>query len=317
MAMSTSVNSPLFGINIDPSTTGIESALLLARIADASSVDLVTIQDHPYNPDFLDTWTLLTELAARTERVHLSTNMLNTPLRPPAMMAKMAATLDVISGGRLELGLGAGGYEEGMQAWGGVVGNSPSERFQAFKEYIDVLQGLLENAGQEFSYQGHFYGVDRIVNGPEPAHHIPLWIGAGRPRMLRLAGSKGDGWLIGTIYILPDQLDEVNRLLDEGAMQAGRKPEEVRRGYNLFGVIQLRTTERFRFNRPGIIQGSVQEWIDTLLHFHSRYRHDSFIFWPVAGDEETQIKIFLDEVMPEVRRQIQEAPVARQNASLR
>lgn len=311
--MSTSVNSPLFGINIDPSTTGLESALLLAKIADASSVDLVTIQDHPYNPDFLDTWTLLTALAVHTERVHLSTNMLNTPLHPPAMMAKTAATLDVISGGRLELGIGAGGYVEGMQAWGGVVGNTPGERFQTFKEYIDVLMGLLENAGREFSYQGQYYQVNRIVNGPAPAHRIPLWIGVGGPRMLRLAGSKGDGWLIGTIYVLPDQLDEVNRLLDEGAIRAGRKPEEVRRGYNLFGVIQTRSTERFRFNRSGIIQGSAQEWIDTLLHFHSRYRHDTFIFWPVAGDEKAQIKVFVDEIMPEVRRQIQKAPVAEQN----
>jgi alkanesulfonate monooxygenase SsuD/methylene tetrahydromethanopterin reductase-like flavin-dependent oxidoreductase (luciferase family) len=311
--MSAAANSPLFGINIDPSTTNLEAALKRARMADASSVDLVTIQDHPYNPDFLDTWTLLTSLTARTERVRFSTNVMNTPLRPPAMMAKMAATLDVISGGRLELGLGAGGYVEGMQAWGGVVGKTPGERYQAFKEYIDVLQGLLGNAGREFSYQGQFYRVNRIVNGPAPAHRIPLWIGAGQPRMLRLAGSRGDGWLIGTIYILPEQLDEVNRLLDEGAIQAGRKPEDVRRGYNLFGVIQLHPTERFRFNRPGIIQGTVQEWIDTLLHFHHRYRHDTFIFWPVAGDEEAQIKVFLDEVMPEVRRQIQAVAMAEQN----
>ena len=306
--MNTPVQPPLFGINIDPSTTGLEAALRRARLADASSVELVTIQDHPYNPDFMDTWTLLTSLAARTERVHLSTNMLNTPLRPPAMMAKMAATLDVISAGRLELGLGSGGYTEGMQAWGGVVGETPGARYQAFSEYLDILQGLLSSAGREFSYQGKFYQVDHIVNGPAPVHHIPLWIGAGKPRMLRLAGSKGDGWLIGTIYILPDQLDEVNRLLDEGAALAGRQPGQVRRGYNLFGVIQDRAAAKVRFNRPGNIQGSVQEWVDTLLHFGRRYRHDTFIFWPVAGDEEAQIKVFLNEVMPEVRRQLQFAP---------
>ena len=309
MEASTMMNTPIFGINIDPSTTGLDTALRLARLADASSVELVTIQDHPYNPDFLDTWTLLTSLAARTERVHFSTNVLNTPLRPPAMMAKMAATLDVISGGRLELGVGAGGYVEGMQAWGGVVGETPGDRYQAFSEYIDILRGMLANGGREYAYQGKFYQVGPIVSGPAPAHRISLWVGAGRPRMLRLAGSKGDGWMIGTIYILPDQLDEVNRLLDEGALSAGRKPEEVRRGYNLFGVIQNRVTERFRFNRPGIIQGTVQEWIDTLLHFRRRYRHDTFIFWPVAGDEVTQTEVFLNEIMPEMRRQVQETPV--------
>jgi alkanesulfonate monooxygenase SsuD/methylene tetrahydromethanopterin reductase-like flavin-dependent oxidoreductase (luciferase family) len=230
------------------------------------------------------------------------------------MMAKMAASLDVISGGRVELGLGAGGYIEGMRAWGGLVGETPGERYQAFSEYLDIVRGLLNQAGREFTYHGSFYQTDHIVNGPAPAHSIPFWIGAGRPRMLRLAGSKGDGWLIGTIYILPDQLDEVNRQLDEGARQSGRSPQDVRRGYNLFGVIQSRPNERLHFTKPGIIQGGVQNWIDTLLGFHRRYRHDTFVFWPVAGDEEAQIQVFLDEIMPEVRRQIQTEAQSEPNA---
>ena len=311
--MSATSLPPLFGVNIDPSTSHLDQALLRARLADQSSVELVTIQDHPYNPDFMDTWTLLTTLASRTERVRLMTNVLNTPLRPPAMMAKMAATLDVISGGRLELGLGAGGYEEGMQAWGGIVGSTPGDRFQAFSEYLAILKGMFANAGREFSYSGRFYQVDHVVNGPAPAHRIPLWIGAGKPRMLRLAGNQGDGWVIGTIYIQPGQLDEVNRLLDEGAISAGRKPEEIRRGYNLFGVIQTTSTERFSFRRPGILQGSVENWIETLLLYHNRYRHDTFIFWPVAGDEEKQIHIFLDEIVPEVRRRITYTSSAGEN----
>lgn len=305
--MKIAANSPLFGINIDPSAAGLDRALLLARLADASSVDLVTIQDHPYNPAFLDTWTLLTSLAARTERVRLMTNVLNTPLHPPAMMAKMAATLDVVSGGRLELGLGAGGYEEGMLAWGGVVGDTPGARYQAFSEYLAILQGMLRNAGREFSFKGKFHQVSHAINGPIPAHPIPLWIGAGKPRMLRLTGSQGDGWVIGTIYILPDELDSVNRFLDEGAASAGRKPEEIRRGYNLFGVIRNNPSQQFSFKRPGILQGSVSEWIETLLHYRQRYRHDTFIFWPVAGNEEEQVRLFLDEIMPEVRRKIQSA----------
>jgi len=296
--------SPVFGINIDPSITGLDTAQTLSRLADTSSVDLLTIQDHPYNPDFLDTWTLLTTLASRTERVRLMTNVLNTPLRPPAMMAKMAATLDVISAGRLELGLGAGGYEEGMQAWDGIVGDTPGERYQAFSEYLTILRGMLENSGREFSFRGKFHQVKQVINGPVPAHRIPLWVGAGKPRMLRLAGSKGDGWIIGTIYILPDQLEMVNRLLDEGAASSGRKPEEIHRGYNLFGAIQTNPSERFSFHRPGILQGSVSEWIETLLHYHQRYRHDVFVFWPVAGDAVEQAKIFLTEIMPEVRRLI-------------
>jgi alkanesulfonate monooxygenase SsuD/methylene tetrahydromethanopterin reductase-like flavin-dependent oxidoreductase (luciferase family) len=297
---------PLFGINIDPSTASLESALRLAQIADKSTIDLVTMQDHPYNPDFLETWTLMTALASRTERVRFLTNMLNTPLRPPAVLAKMAATLDVISNGRLELGIGAGGNVQGMKAWDGVVGNEPGERYQAFTEYIEILQGLFANSGRDFSFQGTYYQVDHIVNGLPLERRIPLWIGAGKPRMLRLAGSKSDGWLIGTIYILPEGLDEVNRLLDEGAYQAGRRPDDIHRGYNLFGAIQSSTSEQFHFNRPGLIYGSAQKWVDTMVYFHHRYRHNTFVFWPVAGDAETQVKIFLEEVMPEVKQTIQD-----------
>jgi len=297
---------PVFGINIDPSTANLDSALQRARLADESGVEMVTIQDHPYNPDFLDTWTLLTTLATRTERVHIATNVMNTPLRPPAMMAKMAATLDLITKGRLELELGAGSYIEGMQAWGGAVGQTPGQRFQAFKEYAEIVRGMWDHAGGRFSYSGGFYKVGELIPGPAPAHPIPLWFGAGGPRMLRLTGRMADGWLVGTIYVPPQQLLEVNRLLDEGAVQTGRNPSEVRRGYNLFGTIKLRAGENYQLNRPGLVLGTPAEWVETLVRYHLEYRHDTFIFWPVAGDEEAQIKVFLNEIMPEVRKQIRE-----------
>jgi alkanesulfonate monooxygenase SsuD/methylene tetrahydromethanopterin reductase-like flavin-dependent oxidoreductase (luciferase family) len=297
---------PVFGINVDPSTVNLEAALRRVRLADESDVELVTIQDHPYNPEFLDTWTLLTFLASRTERVRFTTNVMNTPLRPPAMMSKMSASLDVMTRGRVELGLGAGGYVEGMQAWGGAVGHTPGERYQAFKEYAEILRGMLDGAGRPFSYHGSFYQVGGAMPGPAPEHRIPLWFGAGGPRMLRLTGRMADGWMIGTIYVPTDGLHEVNRLLDEGAAQAGRDPSEVRRGYNLFGALKLRAGENYRFNRPGLILGTPDEWIETLVRYHLEYRHDTFIFWPVAGDEEAQVKVFLNEIMPEVRKQIRE-----------
>lgn len=297
--------TPIFGINIDPSVSNLNMARQLAQIADASDVELVTIQDHPYNLDFLDTWSLLVALAAGTERVRFTTNMLNTPLRPPpAILAKMAASLDLITNGRIELGLGAGGYIEGMQAWGGIVGESRSQRFEAFKEYLEIVRGVLDTSAGEFSYRGEFYRVGPILPGPAPAHRIPLWIGAGGPRMLRLTGKLADGWLIGTIYVLPEALGEVNRCLDEGAASAMRSPSDVRRGYNLFGAIKLHPDEHFRFNRPGLILGTPAEWIETMVHFHKEYHHDTFIFWPVAGDEANQTHVFLQEIMPEVRKQI-------------
>ena len=296
-----------FGLNIDPGVDGLEEALYRARRADRSDLDVIALQDHPYNPGLFDTWTLLSVLAAQTERVHLATNVLNTPLHPPAMLAKSAATLDVISGGRLELGLGAGGYVDGMRAWGASVGSTPGERYQAFKEYVDVVRGLWAHSDEPFDYEGQFHQVRGAASGPAPAHPIGLWFGANGPRMLRLAGQEADGWVIGSVYILPEGLVEVNRQLDAGAVRAGRDPASVHRGYNLMGMIDLGGAgRRIRFNRPGVITGTPEEWVETLLGLHRDYRHDTFVFWPVAGDAHAQIEVFIEQIMPAVRQGILE-----------
>src|SRR3954451_18412637 len=98
----------MFGIFLPPDARDAEAVLELGVLADRSGLDLIGVQDHPYNPRFLDTWTLLAVLAARTQRIRLFPDVANLPLRPPAMLAKAAASLDILSGGRVELGLGAG-----------------------------------------------------------------------------------------------------------------------------------------------------------------------------------------------------------------
>lgn len=103
-------NPPIFGANIDPSTDDTQEPFRRDQIADRLGLELITVQDHPYNRHHLDTGTLVTALALQTEKVHVGTNMICTPLRPPVMLAKMAASLDLLSNGRLELGLGAGAY---------------------------------------------------------------------------------------------------------------------------------------------------------------------------------------------------------------
>ncbi len=108
-----------FGLNVDPNTGGLAIAERITAIADASGLDLVGIQDHPYNDGFTDTLALITWLAARTSHVHLFPNVANLPLRPPAMLAKQAATIDVLSAGRFELGLGAGAFADGIAGMGG------------------------------------------------------------------------------------------------------------------------------------------------------------------------------------------------------
>src|SRR5918992_4374635 len=108
-----------FGVNIDPGAAHLDTARELARQADATGLDLLAVQDHPYQYRFLDTWMLMATLLASTERVRVFPDVASLPLRGPAMIAKQAASLDVLSGGRFELGLGAGGFWDATAAMGG------------------------------------------------------------------------------------------------------------------------------------------------------------------------------------------------------
>ncbi|WP_026369901.1 LLM class flavin-dependent oxidoreductase [Kallotenue papyrolyticum] len=292
---------PLFGINVDPALHNLEDARARAAIADQHALDMLTLQDHPYNPRHLDTWTLLTTLGARTERVHLGTNVLCTPLRPPALLAKQAATLDLLTGGRVELGLGAGGVSEGIRAWGSAL-STPRERFEAFQEYLAIVQGMWHHSNGVFSYHGRYYQVRGAHPGPPPAHPIRIWTGALGPQMLRLTGQRADGLLISSMYVPVERLAEVNRLLDAGAAEAGRPPHAIRRGYNLMGAIVLGRPGEARLTpRPGQIVGPPEVWIDTIQRLFNEHRQDTFIFWPVAGDEPAQVEVFAREVVPAVR----------------
>ncbi len=302
--MSESRLAPLFGANVDPSARDPAEPFRRAQIADAHGLDLITVQDHPYVPTFLETWTLITALATRTQRVHVGTNVASMPLRPPAMLAKMAASLDVLSGGRVELGLGAGASPEGIAAFGGAVG-SPGERYQAFKESIEIIRGLWSHAGGSFSYDGQIHRVRDARFGPAPAHPIRIWTGAMSPRTLRLTGQLADGLLVSTTYVPREKLAEFNRLIDQGAAAVGRPTTAIRRGYNLMGILDLLQSKiRPRSGQPGLIAGPVERWVEEILRLYHDDRQDTLIFWPVAGDEAAQIEVFAREVVPAVRAQL-------------
>src|SRR2546430_3569495 len=122
-----------FGVFVVPEAT--ERPLQQAAMADEVGFDIMGVRDHPYQRGFFDTWTLLTAMAMRTERITVFPDVANLPLRPPAVLAKAAATLDLLSGGRIELGLGAGGFWEAIKAYGGPV-RAPGESGSAPQEAI-------------------------------------------------------------------------------------------------------------------------------------------------------------------------------------
>lgn len=222
-----------FGTFVTPLNRRPEDVVALAQVAERAGLDLVTFQDHPYQPAFLDTWTLLAWAAAKTERVRLSGNVLNLPLRMPAVLARAAASLDLLSGGRFELGLGAGGFWDGIEAMGGPR-RTPREALQALGEAIDVIRAIWDPAeGGGVFVDGEHYRVRGAKRGPEPAHDIQIWIGGYKPGMLRLIGERADGWLPSWPYLLEGGLERGNATIDEAAAAAGRDPREIRRLLNI------------------------------------------------------------------------------------
>ena len=227
----------------DPERT-VEQALA----AEEAGLDLVAIQDHPYQRRFFDTFSLLAYLAARSSRIRLAPDVANLPLRPPAMIAKAAASIDVLSGGRFELGLGAGAFWESIAAMGGPM-REPGESVEALEEAIELMRVWWSGEG-EVSYDGDHYALREIKPGPAPAHPIGIWLGAYGPRMLRLTGRLADGWLPSLGNLEADTIAERHHAIDEAAKKAGRDPADVRRLINVPGndpdfLVRLVTEERF------------------------------------------------------------------------
>ncbi len=296
--------APLFGANVDPTTDEIAQTYERTQLAERGGLDLVMIQDHPYNRRFLDTWTLATALAMKTERIHIGTNVANLPLRPPAMLAKAAATLDMLSGGRVELGLGAGAFWQGVNAMGGTT-RTPGEAYTGFKDALHIIKGLWSHVGRSFTYQGEIYGVQGAQFGPAPAHPTRLWVGASGPKMLHLTGKMADGVLVSSSYEPLPRLLEINRQIDAGAAEAGRSPDEIRRGYNLMGVIdygQYGSQPAGLGN--GTIYGTPRDWIEFLAELYHDYGQDTFIIWPVGAEPVAQLQAFTDEIVPAVKSQL-------------
>src|SRR4051812_48347271 len=191
----------------------------IAKAADRTGLNLVGIQDHPYQRRFFDTWTLISTLVPVTERVRFFPDVANLPLRPPAMLAKAAASLDVLSGGRVELGLGAGAFWDAIEAMGGPR-RTPGESDDALEEAIEVLRGWF-GGERGLRLDGEHYRLAGAQPGPAPVHPIELWIGAYKPRMLRLTGRLGDGWLPSAGYLDLADAHDRHRVIDEAAQRAG------------------------------------------------------------------------------------------------
>ena len=204
----------------------------LARAAEEGGFDSIWIGDHLlYRGDGRperapwEAWTLLSALAAVTERVRLGPLVACTAFHPPGVIAKMAATIDEVSGGRFVLGLGAGWNEVEFRAFGIPY----DRRVSRFEESFAIVRGLL--AGERVSMSGRFWQADAAVLLPPPARRVPLMIGSNGPRVLGLALPHADAW--NTWYEdygnSAEGFAALNERIDAAARDAGRAAGEVAR----------------------------------------------------------------------------------------
>jgi alkanesulfonate monooxygenase SsuD/methylene tetrahydromethanopterin reductase-like flavin-dependent oxidoreductase (luciferase family) len=269
-----------------------ESPLLsIAQEAERLGLDYIAVQDHPYQRRFVDTFTLLSMIAATTSRISLFPDVANLPLRPPAVMAKAAASIDVLSGGRFELGLGAGGFWDAIHAYGGAR-RSPSVSLAALAEAIEVIRKVWSGE-RNLRFEGQHYQLRGAHSGPVPAHPIGIWLGVTGPRALRLAGQVADGWVPSFRGDLT-KIAEMTKRLNDAAAEAGRDPASIRRILNVNGTITDGGTN-------GMLQGPANQWVEELTDLTITYGFDTFIFW---GEGEGQLQRFAEEVVPAVRGQV-------------
>jgi alkanesulfonate monooxygenase SsuD/methylene tetrahydromethanopterin reductase-like flavin-dependent oxidoreductase (luciferase family) len=264
-----------------------------ARRVERAGFDLIGIQDHPYQRRYLDTFSLLATLATATERIGLFPDVANLPLRHPAMLAKAAASVDLLSGGRFELGLGAGSFWDAVAAMGGPR-RAPGEAVEALEEAIALVR-LLWSDQRSVRFTGQHYQVAGVKPGPAPAHPIELWLGAYGPRMLAVTGRLGDGWVPSAGYLPPERLPAAQARIDDAAVAAGRDPAAVRRLYNISG--------RIGPGGGGFLDGPAGQWVEQLLALVTETGMDTFVLWPTEAPDR-QLELFAAEVAPALRQAV-------------
>jgi alkanesulfonate monooxygenase SsuD/methylene tetrahydromethanopterin reductase-like flavin-dependent oxidoreductase (luciferase family) len=284
-----------FGLSLFPSVEALSETRKLAHAADAAGLEYLAIQDHAYNPEFLDVWTLITYLAAETGRITFVPDVADLQLRPPTILAKAAASLSVLAGGRIVLGVGGGAFADGIAAMGGIRRNK-REMVAFTDEALQIMRRAL--AGGTVDFSGGQQTV-AYTAGPVPPLPVPLWLGSAGPRMLALTGRASDGWVSPlSTYVRPAAVPPLQKVIDEAARSAGRDPASVRRIYNVVGAIGAR--------RGGSgLNGDVKAWVDALTDWSVDLGFDTFIFWPTTAPL-AQLEVFATEVVPGVRQRVSE-----------
>jgi alkanesulfonate monooxygenase SsuD/methylene tetrahydromethanopterin reductase-like flavin-dependent oxidoreductase (luciferase family) len=282
-----------FGVNISTSAAADSDPVGDAKSAEALGFDFVSASDHPSgsHPSY-ETWTMLTWIAAATGRIGVASRVLSLPFRSPALVAKMAESLDRISAGRLILGLGAGATDNELHAFGLPV-PSPGEKIDGLIDGLEIINGLWSKPA--YTYRGKVHSTDAAEMEPKPTHRIPIWLGTFGKRALAVTGRYADGWIPSLGYAPLDQLPVMRDRVLAAAEAANRGPEEITCALNV--EIAVGRDDHLAHD---VIAGGPETVAARLLELVA-LGFTAFNFMPLGERPDEQIEQLAREVIPDVR----------------
>jgi alkanesulfonate monooxygenase SsuD/methylene tetrahydromethanopterin reductase-like flavin-dependent oxidoreductase (luciferase family) len=286
--------SPLrFGVSVSTSAAPGSDPVAAARRAEELGFDFISATDHPAGEQpSNETWTMLSWIAASTDRIQVACKVLGVPFRPPAITAKMAETLARLSGGRLILGLGGGGSDEEIGALG-LPAMTPREKVDGLEDAVRIIRGLWSEP--RFDYQGAIYRVNGAQMEPKPNTSTPIWLGTFGKRALTVTGRVGDGWIPSFALAPPEAVPAMRERILRAARQAKRPPEAITCVYSM--EIQIGPGPA---GRSDIVAGTPDAIIERLASFVD-LGFSAMNFSVVGPGEDEQLEQLATEVLPSLR----------------
>lgn len=255
----------MFGVHVGPQMCTMAELTEVWRTAEEAGYDWVSIWDHfqpaptPADGDCFEGVACHAALAALTERVRVGSLVYSTGYRHPAVLANAAVTIDHISGGRLELGLGAGWLQPEYQAYG-IPFEPPAVRLRRLAEYAQVVRALWTQETVDFD--GEFFTLREARCNPKPLQEAPrIWIGAVQPRAVALAARIGDG--LNVAFLSPEMYAERVAWANDAAPDASRLAHAINAGFlmapddRVDAELEARFGAAAPFVKPGFLYGSV------------------------------------------------------------
>jgi len=296
------VSELIIGVGLPNSAAPGDDPVGMAKEAERLGYDFISAADHPVGPDpSYETITMLTWIAARTSQIKLASRVLAAPFRRPAMVAKIATSLDLLSGGRFILGMGAG-YSDQEIAAIGAAPLSPADKIDGLAEAIHVIRGAWGHSS--FTQHGRHHSVHDLEMEPKPSAPIPIWLGTFGPRALAVTGGLADGWIPSLGYMPVEEIPVMRNRIDAAAEAAGRRPADIRSILNL----SIRVDPDAQ-PHPDSVSGSAKQVVSQLQDLRG-LGFTGFNFLISGPDRIASMRRIAEEVLPALRSVV--SPASRE-----